>query len=163
MKNVLRISAFVVLGLASLAPRTGHAANASASASANIIQAIAISKTADMNFGSIVPGSSAATVVLGTNGAVTSTLTTTGSRAAAAFNVTGGANTAYSITLPTSVSLSNGAQTMTVNNFTSSIGTSGTIAAGGSQAFNVGATLNVGANQTSGAYTGNFTVTVDYN
>ena len=29
--------------------------------------------------------------------------------------------------------------------------------------FNVGATLNVGANQAAGSYTGTFSVTVDYN
>lgn len=157
------IAAVLFLGMAEFSGNAS-AADATATASATIIPAIAIAKTSDMNFGSVVPGSSAGTVVLASNGTATSALTLTGSKSAAAFSVTGGVNTAYTITLPTTTTLSDGAaNSMTVNGFTSSIGTAGTLSAGGTQSFNVGATLNVGASQASGDYTGSFTVTVAYN
>ena len=38
----------------------------------------------------------------------------------------------------------------------------GTITLAGGDSFSVGGTLNVGANQADGAYSGTFTVTVDY-
>jgi hypothetical protein len=163
MKNVSRVIAAAFFALLATAEQ-GHAASATANASATVIAAIAVSKTADMNFGSVVPTASAGTVALSTAGAVTSTLTTTGAHSAAAFNVTGGANEAYSIALPSSASLSDGAShTMTVNTFTSSAGASSTLNGSGTSSFTVGATLQVGANQVAGAYTGTFQVTVAYN
>ena len=163
MKNLSRVIAAAAIALVA-SYQNGQAASASASASATVIAAIAVSKTADMNFGSVVPTSSAANVALSSAGAVTSTLTTTGAHSAAAFSVTGGNNETYAITLPTTASLSDGAShTMTVDTFTSSVGTGTTLSGTGTGAFNVGATLHVGANQVAGAYTGTFNVTVVYN
>jgi hypothetical protein len=52
---------------------------------------------------------------------------------------------------------------MTMTNFTSSLGAvKGTLDGGGLSSFLVGATLNVGASQTAGSYTGSFSVTVSY-
>ena len=51
---------------------------------------------------------------------------------------------------------------MTVNYFTSNPSGTGTLT-GGAETINVGATLNVGAAQVQAAYTGTYTVTVDYN
>jgi hypothetical protein len=54
---------------------------------------------------------------------------------------------------------------MTVDNFTSTPTTSGTLSAAGAQTIDVGATLNVGANQAAGTYVSGtpFSVTVNYN
>ena len=80
----------------------------------------------------------------------------------ATFNVTGEPSTPYTISLPSSITISNGAQTMLVNSFTSNPNGTGSLSVGGSQTLAVGATLAVGSGQTSGLYTGNFTVSVAY-
>ena len=54
---------------------------------------------------------------------------------------------------------------MTVDTFTGDVGPVSNIPGTGSQTLNVGAVLHVGAGavQTSGLYTGTFTVSVNYN
>ena len=52
---------------------------------------------------------------------------------------------------------------MTVDTFTDDAGVNPKLPAGGSDTFNVGATLNVGATQAAGTYSGTFAVTVNYN
>jgi len=146
-------------------------ASATATASATIITPISISKTADMNFGNIaVSASAGGTVVLAPAGTrtITGSVTlpaTTGSPAAAAFTVTGQGNYTYSITLPSSATLTDGAShNMTVATFTSNPSSTGTLSSG-TQNISVGATLTVAAAQTPGTYTTStpFTVTVNYN
>ncbi len=165
MKRFLRGSVATAMAIAlSAYCNDVKAASATANTSATVIAAIAVSKTADMNFGSIVPTASAATVTIGNNGSLTSTLTTTGAHSAAAFNVTGGANEAFSVSLPASASLSDGAShTMTVDTFSDSLGAAGTLNGSGTASFTVGGVLHVGASQAAGAYTGTFQVTVAYN
>lgn len=145
--------------------------SATSSASATIVTPITIAKTADVNFGNVAIGSIAGTVVLSTAGTRSLTggvtlPTTTGTVTAAAFTVTGAANYTYSITLPGSATtLTSGANSMTVNTFTSNPGITGTLNGSGTQTLKVGATLNVGASQAAGSYTSPtpFTVTVNYN
>ncbi len=141
------------------------AASATSNANAEIVAAIAIANTADLDFAAIVAAAGADTVVVSAAGARTcgGTLTCTGAVAAASFDVTGGANLGYSITLPASATISSGGNNMTVNAFTDSLGGTGTLSGAGTQTFTVGATLNVGASQPAGSYTGTFNVTVDYN
>jgi spore coat protein U-like protein len=81
----------------------------------------------------------------------------------AAFLVLGIPLLTYSISLPGSVVLSAGANTMTVNTFTSNPSGTGQLTVIGVQTLTVGATLQVGASQSSGSYTGTFDVTVVYN
>jgi hypothetical protein len=117
-----------------------------------------------MDFGTMVPTGTAGTVTVTPAGARSSVNVDLlgGFPAAASFDVTGeGANT-YSITLPSSATLTSGGNTMTVDTFTDDAGATPTLA-GGSDAFNVGATLNVGATQVAGTYSGTFAVTVNYN
>ena len=52
---------------------------------------------------------------------------------------------------------------MTVDTFNHDAGATPSLPPGGSETFNVGATLNVGATQASGTYSGTFAVTVNYN
>ena len=129
---------------------------------------IAITKTGDLNFGTIVPSldiAGTASVSIGhvvtVNNVVASSTTLA---RAATYSVTGNPLAEYNVTLPSSITLSNGAQTMTVNQFVRSGGVAAlTMNTSGISSFNVGATLNVNANQASGTYTGNFDVTVAYN
>jgi Mat/Ecp fimbriae major subunit len=167
--NALKKSAaglgIIALSLVGLSG-TASAATTSASASANILTPIALSKTADLNFATIIPGASADTVVVSAAGGRTcgAALTCSGSVASAAFNVAGSANTSYAITLPSTISLTSGSNSMTVDNFTSSkVGNTSTLSGTGTDSFTVGARLNVGASQAAGAYTGSFSVSVDYN
>lgn len=144
--------------------------SATASTSATIIAPISIVKDVDMDFGNVaVSPTLSGTVVLSPNssrvqtGGVTLPVTT-GTVSAAQFTVNGESGTTYSISLPASVVLSNGANTMNVNSFTSTPTPTGTLT-GGTEVILVGATLNVAAAQAAGLYTNpsDLVVTVNYN
>ncbi len=112
-------------------------------------------------------------VTTGTAGTVT--VTTAGGRtsvdvdllggtpAAASFDVTGKGNANYSITFSSPATLTSGGNSMTVDTFNHDAGGSPTLPGGGSETFNVGATLHVGGTQAAGTYSGTFTATVNYN
>jgi len=141
-----------------------NSATATANASAVIVTPLQISNTAAMLFGQVAAGTAAGTVVLETTGnrSVTGgTKLGTGTGQAASFNVTGESGYTYNITLPSSVNLTFGSNTMAVGSFTSNPSGSGTLT-GGSSTLKVGATLSVGASQAAGTYTGTFDVTVAY-
>jgi hypothetical protein len=146
---------------------------ASATATANIIAPIAISKTGtDLNFGNVIKG--AGTIVVAPAGTRTGTAALlpgaqAGTVTAAVFTVTGEGSNTYAITLPsTDYTITNtigsGGETMIVNAFTSTPSAAGVLTSG-SQELRVGATLNVTAGQVSGVYTNatGFSVTVAYN
>jgi len=156
----------VVAAAAVLFANNTQAAGVSATANASVIAPIAISQTAAMEFGSMSPTAVAGTVVLTTAGVRTSTnvdLAAGATPAAGAFSVSGNANSAYSVTLPTTVTLASGANSMTLQAFGDDAGATPTIPGTGPATFSVGATLVVGANQAAGGYTGSYTVTVNYN
>ncbi|MEE8223375.1 MAG: DUF4402 domain-containing protein [Alphaproteobacteria bacterium] len=126
---------------------------------------ISISAVGNLDFGTMVTTGTAGTVTVTPAGARSSVNVDLlgGGSTAASFDVTGGNNAAYFITLPSSATLSSGGDTMTVDTFTHDAGPTPTLSGGGSQTFNVGATLNVGATQAVGTYSGTFDVTVIYN
>ncbi|SFD78748.1 protein of unknown function [Chitinophaga sp. CF118] len=143
---------------------------ASADASATIVTPISITKTADMNFGNVaVQSTTAGTVVLAPDNSRTKTggvtlPATTGTISAAIFTVSGEGSYTYTITLPSSVTITNAGNNMTVNTFTSTPSGTGTLSSG-TQTLKVGATLNVAAGQAAGTYTSAtpFNVTINYN
>ncbi len=126
---------------------------------------ISISAGASMDFGTMTPTGTAGTVTVTPAGVRTSVNVDLfgGTPAAASFSVTGEPGQAYFITLPSSATLSSGGDTMTIDTFTDDAGASPVLGIGGSDTFNVGATLNVGATQAAGTYSGTFSVTVNYN
>jgi len=147
-------------------------ASKSANASATIVQAVKVTKVQDLSFGLIVSDSIGGLVVVGPDGSRSSTgpvlLMQSQNGAAfqpAQFVVTGAAGFVYTISLPTdgqSIS-SNGTSsaTMSVDTFVSDpIGTAALIS--GVSTFKVGATLHVQAGKVAGAYSGSFSVTVEY-
>ena len=87
---------------------------------------------------------------------------TGGTPAAASFDVTGEGNEVFSITFPSSATLTSGANYMTIDTFKHDAGGNPKLS-GGSLTFNVGAKLHVGAAQAEGTYSGTFAVTVNYN
>ncbi|MFC5551499.1 DUF4402 domain-containing protein [Massilia aerilata] len=148
--------------------------NATATATSTVITPIAISKAADLAFGSISVGAGGGTVTVATDGARTKTgdvfLAGGATGTAAKFDVTGSGTMTYSITLGGDTSLSDGTNTMTfarVSDLTGAGATSGNVTSGaltaGAQSIYVGGVLTVAANQPAGAYTGNISATVDYN
>jgi hypothetical protein len=137
----------------------------SANINALINNPIVLANTAGLDFGSITPSVASTTVIISPAGAVSGTaIGLGGAPAAAGFTVAGLANQTYAVTLPAdgTIFLTGPGANMAVDTFTDDA--TGTITPGGGpDAFGVGATLTVGANQTSGAYTGSFDVTVSYN
>ena len=144
-----------------------YAASTTGNAQAIIVTPIAISESQSMNFGSIGPDTAASTVVLDTAGGVTSgtaQLVPGTGAAAGIFAVTGEAAYTYAITLPASATLTFGANTMTVDTWSTTTGSgTATLDGTGADTVNVGATLHVGGGQAAGTYTGTYTITVDYN
>ena len=165
--NVFLISA----ALLALSLSVQAQVSATATASATIVAPIAIANASDMNFGNVAVSTLGGTVVLSPGGvrSVTGDVTlpaTTGTVSAASFDVTGTAGYTYSITLPAAATtISSGANTMTVDTWTSNPTPTGTLDGTGAETLSVGATLTVGGSQAAGAYTSGtpFTVTVNYN
>lgn len=162
-----------VFSVSALAQGTQPASATSAS-STTIIAPIEISNSVPLAFGSF-SSRAAGTLVLTSGGVQSSTggvkliSAATGSPTAAKFTVKGQGNYAYTVTLPTSLTLTTAVagtvKTMEVTTFVSSL-TSGTGSlASGTADFTVGATLNVLADQVVGLYESvtPFTVTVNYN
>lgn len=175
IRNTLKLAAFVLLSAGAASAQTSSA-TATADATAAVVAAITITKDTggNMNFGEVVAGATAGTVVLAPDGTRTATSGTTLGNAAGAqgakFTVGGDVGATFAITLPsTSFNLTRSAatETMAVGTFTSSPSLTGTIATGGT-ALTVGATLSVGTTTTSPSGTYNsaanaLSVTVAYN
>lgn len=171
MKNIKFYTLLIaILGFTSTSFAQSSATLSNNSVGATIHLPITLSNTTALNFGGVVSSVSGGTVVLNAGTSVRTVTGVTipaglaGTVAAGLFTVSGHKSAQYSITIPSApvtITLSAG-KTMTVGNFTSTK-TSGTISATtGTDTFSVGATLNVGANQDPGLYTGTYVVTVAY-
>lgn len=164
------------IGFATM-PSIASAADATATAGiqATVVAPIAITKSADLNFGSFAADdTTAGTVVVATGGTRTFTggasavSSGAGTVTAASFSVTGEGTSTFSIALPTTVTLTRTAtgatETMSVGTFASNPSATGTLTAGAATVA-VGATLSVAAAQVPGIYanTTGLPVTVAYN
>jgi len=143
---------------------SASAASAGADVSVTIRKAVAIAKQTDLAFGtvSVSTASGTATINAGT-GATSSSggVDTIVGASRAEFSVTGEPSTGVSIGFSNATATLTGpGNDMTVNLTVSDA--SPTLNGSGAATVYVGGTLNVGANQTSGAYTGSFTVTANY-
>jgi hypothetical protein len=170
MKNLNKLFALAILVLA-FNTSVFAQVTATATASATIITPISIVKTADLVFGNVAINSSLGTVVINPAGSRSATggvtlPATAGTVSAASFTVSGEAGYTFSITLPSGATSidDDASHTMTVDNWVSDPTSTATLS-GGTSTVNVGATLNIGANQAAGVYTSDtpFNVTVNYN
>jgi len=168
----IKLGFFIAIAMAT----TSGAAFAQASdseltnGSTRILQAISLTKATDLQFGAIVrpsTGTSTVTVAAGSNtrnvtGSAVGVTSSTYPVTRASYNVTGEAGQTFSISVPTSFDMahSGSAPAITVN--LTPEATSGTLT-GGAAAFGVGGSFVIGDTTATGAYTGNFTVTVAYN
>ena len=161
------------------------AADGTGTASAKVISPISVAQDtgAGLEFGSLTTSASGQTVVISPAGVATGTAvrtTTSATRAAGAFTVTGEPAYTFALTMPTTGSVITGGgtapETMALSAFTvapvatySALpGTAPTYTSTldgttGKYKFTVGATLTTVASQASGAYAGTYVVTVAYN
>lgn len=154
-------------------------ASATARAEAVVVTNLTFVKVDDLNFGSIIPGTTAGTVVLSPAGVRTRTggarLASSGTVQPASFAGKGTFNQQVRINLisnTTTLTRVGGGGTMTMDTFiigstpTAQITTTPrTFRIGSSNGiflFPVGATLRVKANQAPGTYVGSFTISVEY-
>lgn len=151
-----------VMAAAMVGASSAQAASGTGTATAKVLTPLTVTSTRDLAFGVIVPSTSANTVVLTAAGARTCNVTTcVGTPTSGQFNVTGTAAQVVTIAGDAGpFTLSSGTNSMTVSGLTVSAATA-TLTAG-TASFTVGGTLNVGANQAEGDYTGSYTVTVNY-
>ncbi len=171
MKKSIAIFASIITMAISANVMAQNTDDATATASATIILPISIEKDQDLSFGTIASTTEAGWVMVDADGDITSEndnqLTGLSTHSAASFTISGEPNALYSITLPTSLELVSGGNSMEVDQFTMNlegdVNGNFTINNGGEVELTVGATLNVNALQEAGDYTGEFDVTVDYN
>ncbi|WP_164118478.1 DUF4402 domain-containing protein [Sphingorhabdus sp. Alg239-R122] len=146
---------------AALVSTSANAATANADARATILEQITVTKTSDLDFGTVVVGATGGNVALSSaDGSVScdAALVCSGTTTAAAFDVTGTAGETVDITVDPSVNLVSGGNSMTA----SLSGSDASLVLAGGDSFTVGGTLAVAANQAAGDYVGNFDVTVEY-
>lgn len=153
-----------------LIPAAGSAAPVTkgAPAEAAILSPLSVIKRADLDFGTLVVSGAGTAVIDPVSGSesVTGPIVTAGTAAhPAKFTATGSKNAVAIIRLPKNpinVTRVGGTETMTVTNWTVDGAINRRIPITDTFDFFVGATLNVGAAQAEGTYTGTFTVTVQY-
>lgn len=173
--NVRLLSAalFVAVLGASPAVFAGGNAVSDLSVQAEIVQPLTINcSTRALSFGTVLPGAAGGTVRVPTTGNATYSGTATkgaGTPTSGQCSMAGGGDTAYTVTLPQSVTLSNGSnQTMTVNNLIMSDGSSTGVSVyasalnNGSDVLAIGGDLVIPAGQKAGSYTGVIRVEVMY-
>lgn len=162
------IQLFVLLLIFSVCIPVTYAATATATATASITSNMTVRTINGLSFGDLSSGAEAGTLALSPGGIRTTTGGVTVNRAIAAspaaFDIQGDPNATYSITFPAAVIMSNGSpNSMVIDKFISSPEATGVIDASGQQTLFVGGTLNVDSNQSFGTYSGELSVTVDYN
>ena len=143
-----------------------------ATATAELVEALTVSEEAQLNFGRFTAGTSGGTVVIANTAAGTMNITGTvsiiggGSPSSAAFNIYGHANQEVTITLPAdgAVNLTHATTTDVMNVATFSVSdASPLLNASGEATVYVGGTLTVpNTSIARGVYTGTYNVTFAY-
>ncbi len=163
MLNKTKVAILGAMAVAAMASTGAQAATQTATAKVDIIAAVQLAQNDALDFGVVASGAAAGTVDLlptATTRTCSAGLTCVGTALRGRFTVSG-ATSGYvvAISVPTSTTLSSGANTMSLT-LTPSM-TSFT-SAGTAQVFYVGGKLSVGASQAAGNYTGTYTVSADY-
>lgn len=157
-----------------LLPGTALAAPGSSTmngtAQAAIVRSLRVVPVSPLSFGQITRPIAAGTVVLDPTGTITTTggvltstaIAQTATRGPGTFTVTGDPGRLFTLTLPTAAILRRGPRFMLLGVFRSNWTAGAVLNGSGGFALSVGGTLRVGANQTTGTYTGTYAVTVAY-
>ena len=137
------------------------AAQATGSATANVLEPITITNTSPLQFGDVdVTGGG--TVTISETGAASGTLTSVGTQSAGTFALTGANAATFSIAIATVVDLTNGTDNLVLSAYSNTEGATGTMT-GGAITLGVGATITAVGGESTGPYTGSYTVDIDYN
>jgi hypothetical protein len=160
LRLILLLAGFGTGSVASAGVMTGQVSTV-------IIIPLTIIKFADLNFGNIIPSASAGTVAVDPfTGSVTLTggvIAAGGPPNAAFFETYGGPLQTLTVNRGPYPVLSDGnGHTMNVTQLTLDGSTTRFLSAAGLVQLHVGGTLQVGANQAGGNYTGNFLIYVTY-
>jgi hypothetical protein len=161
----------IILSLAAIfSTNQAFAVATTGTSNVKVFQTLSIAANTALEFGNIATTGTEGSVVLTAAASTTPTATNVTlvsgtTRTAGKFIVTGETGATYTISLPSSITLAGSGsatgQTMTVDTFTSSPSTTGTLAAGDNNLF-IGAKLTVAAAQVPGPYSGTYNVTVNY-
>lgn len=136
--------------------------NASATGRANVLEQISATNTSDLDFGTIVVGTSAATVTVNSANARScgAGLTCSGTPTAPGWLITATPNRTIYWNGTSTITVASGTDTMTINLL--NLNSIHNMPASGSDTIRIGAVLNVGANQADGNYSGTFNVDFSY-
>ena len=142
-------------------------ASAQAMVSVKIVRPLNIKTVSDMSFGNVSTSDTSGTVEVQQDGQRIATggvlLEIGGPSTPAAFTVNGQPNGRFVVELPKTVNMTDDqGDTMTVDNLTSSTGTSIMFDKNGKQELKIGAKLHVNSYQKVGYYTGSLNVTINY-
>ena len=162
------------LGCAGLLLAAGNAQAASTAVTnvvtaATVVAPMTITAASTLNFGTFAGSAALGTVIIPTVAARSATggvtLIATSAGAASGITVAGANGATFTVVYPTTPqNITSGGATMTISAFNTSLsGDAGTVGAGGSATFTIGATLNVAANQATGVYSGTYPITLTYN
>ena len=173
-----RISAFLVPIFALFCAAPAFAQNTTGTAKVDIATGIILTKTADLHFGDIIPGTAGGTVTINAQTGVRTSaggvISVGGTATRAEFSGIGTAGrvVTFSMTPSPNITLNRigGGATMTINQLRASINGANpgplapnyTLPANGTAIIGVGGRLNVGANQMEGQYTASLTFSMDY-
>jgi len=165
---VAALSGALFIGLAGIS-NTALGASATGTATATIVTPIGITAGANLQFGNMLSSAVAGTATVAATSSATavygsgvSAAGTGGTSNAGTFSITGSTGVAYTLTVPASVTLNSGANSMTATLNGSIANGTNTLSASPTTLY-VGGVLSVGANQAAGSYSGTYSVTVTYN
>lgn len=164
-RSVLPMLAAIALAYG-FALTSANAASVTANGSAEVIVPITITQQDPLDFGIFSVGGTGGTVIMQPAGERSATgdveLVAGGAVSNGVFGLTGEPNQAYSVTLPSSTTVTDGSETMTVDTFSYVTGGGDFIGGSGFSAFDVSAVLHVDPNQTINSYSGTYPVSVVY-
>lgn len=162
MLNKMKIALASSIVIASMAATGAQAATATGQAEVDIVAPVTITAGNKLDFGVVAVGTTGGTVAI-PNSADTRTcaaaLTCVGTVSRGSFTVNATSGYTVALTVPATVSLTSGANTMSAT-----LSPSATTLAftGSAQTLFVGGTLTVAGSQAAGTYTGTYNVTADY-
>jgi len=166
MKNLLKLSVLTltVSFICSELHASTDYISQSGTSNARVITPLTVTATTALEFGNLAASANAGTIdqAGSVTGGVTA-VTGGATRAPGVFTVAGeaSASTPYTFTLPSTATLTSGANSMTAT-LSYASGTSSRTLSSGSDTVTINGVLAVAANQASGAYTGTYTVTANY-
>lgn len=161
-KKVIKTISITAIAMAICGGNVANAATESANSEVEIIEPLNLIINTSLNFATVIPGASDSSMrVNPDNGRLCAApLTCSGQQSAGSFTITGSANAITTVSHDGEVIMDSGSDTIRARLFDS--GNTVTLDADGNGSFSIGGELFVSANQAVGSYTGNYSVSVDY-